>query len=101
MAVSERLYQMALNRRNITWEPDEKTAANIRACIEEAVAYLRTTAGNPTLELDTEEYRGLAAAAAWYFAENRRAEFAEDYAAELTGLRLAEGFGCGKEKSGV
>lgn len=99
MAVSDTLYRRALNRMNITWEPDDKTAENIKAAIEEATAYLRDRAGSSTLELDTEEYRGLVIACAWYFVNNRRAEFAEDYAAELTALRLVEGFGCGKKES--
>lgn len=99
MAVSENLYRQALNRMNITWEPDEKTAQNVEDAIEEAIAYLRDRAGSSTLELDTEEYRGLVIACTWYFVNNRRAEFAEDYAAELTALRLVEGFGCGKESS--
>ena len=34
--VSAELYAAALNRMNITWEPDETTAQNIKAAIIEA-----------------------------------------------------------------
>lgn len=45
--VSDQLYQAVLNRMNITWEPDEKTERNTKNAIEEALDYLRDTAGSP------------------------------------------------------
>ena len=91
------LYQAVLNRRNITWQPDEKMEQNTRAAIEEATDYLRKIAGNPGLTFYEGELRGLLIACAWYFVENKRADFAQEYSGELIALRLEEGFGCGKE----
>lgn len=96
--ISDQLYQAALNRRNITWEPDEKTAQNIKNAIEEAQDYLRSVAGSPGLSFESGELRSLLTTAAWYFAENKRADFIAEYSGELNMLRLMEGFGCGKEE---
>ena len=97
----EQVYKLALNRMNYTWEPDEAQSANVNAAIEEAEALLRARAGSPDLDLTGPEYRGLLIECVWYLANNRRAEFEEDYRAEIVNLRLAEGFGCGKEESTV
>lgn len=97
----EEVYARALNRMGYTWELDEKTKADVVAAIEEAEALLRARAGNKELDLTTPEYRGLLINCAWYLKNNRRAEFEEDYRAEIVNLRLAEGFGCGKEESAV
>lgn len=97
-AQDEALYQAILNRRNITWQPDWKTEQNTRNAIEEAADYLRKIAGNPDLTFFSGELRGLLITCAWYFVENKRAEFAQEYSGELISLRLEEGFGCGKEK---
>ena len=97
----EKVYKLALNRMNYTWEPDEAQSANVNAAIEEAEALLRARAGSPDLDLTGPEYRGLLIECVWYLANNRRAEFEEDYRAEIVNLRLAEGFGCGKEESTV
>jgi hypothetical protein len=49
--VSDQLYQAVLNRQNITWEPDEKTERNTKNAIEEALDYLRDTAGSQGFRL--------------------------------------------------
>lgn len=97
----EEVYARALNRMGYTWNLDSKQKANVMAAIEEAEALLRARAGNQTLDLTTPEYIGLLINCAWYLVNNRRAEFEEDYSAEIVNLRLAEGFGCGKEESTV
>ena len=95
------VYMMALNRMGYTWDLDEKQAENVKAAIEEAEALLRDRAGKKDLDLNCPEYRGLLINCAWYLVNNRRAEFEEDYNAEIVNLRLSEGFGCGKETSTV
>ena len=57
--VSDQLYQAVLNRMNITWEPDEKTERNTKNAIEEALDYLRDTAGSPGLSFESGELRQL------------------------------------------
>lgn len=89
------LYDAVLNRMNITWTPDEKLEANIFNAMEEAQSYLRSVAGNSELTFETGERRSLFIACAWYFVENKRAEFTAEYSGELIGLRMTEGFGCG------
>ena len=95
--ISFELLHAVLNRMNITWEPDDHTVQNIRNAIAEARDYLRSHAGNPELTFETGEKRQLLIACAWYFVENKRAEFATEYMGELIALRLQEGFGCGAE----
>ena len=95
------VYRLALNRMGYTWDLDEKQADNVKAAIEEAEALLRARAGSQELDLTTPEYRGLLINCAWYIVNKRRAEFEEDYRAEIVNLRLVEGFGCGKETSTV
>ena len=95
--VSAELYAAALNRMNITWEPDEKTERNTKNAIEEAMDYLRDTAGSPGLSFESGELRQLLITAAWYFVNSKRADFIEEYSGELNMLRFREGFGCGKE----
>lgn len=95
------LYSAVLNRMNITWDVDAKTAENIRNAIEEAMDYLRSHAGNPALAFGSGELRQLLITCAWYFVENKRADFYMEYRAELLMLRLKEGFGCGKENDTV
>ena len=97
----EQVYARACNRMGYTWELDDKTKTNVTAAIEEAEALLRARAGSPALDLTGPEYIGLFINCAWYLVNNRRAEFEEDYRAEIVNLRLAEGFGCGKEESTV
>ena len=96
--VDQKMYQATLSRMNITWEPDEATAQNIKNAIEEAQEYLREIAGAPELSFAQGQLRQLLITCAWYFVENKRADFAEEYSGELTMLRLREGFGCGKAK---
>lgn len=100
-ATMEEIYQLTLNRMNYTWQLDEAQAVNVMAAIEEAEALLRARAGKADLDLTVPEYRGLLIDCAWYLVNNRRAEFEEDYRAEIISLRLAEGFGCGKEESAI
>ena len=95
--VNAALYEAVLNRMNITWTPDEKTAQNIKNAIEEAQDYLRKHAGSPELSFESGEKRSLLIECAWYFVENKRAEFGSEYMGELIALRLEEGFGCGTE----
>lgn len=95
------VYDRALNRMGYTWDLDPKQEDDVKAAIEEAEALLRARAGSPALDLTGPEYIGLFINCAWYLVNNRRAEFEEDYRAEIVNLRLAEGFGCGKEKSTV
>lgn len=97
----EQVYARALNRMGYTWKLDNETEGNIMDAIEEAEALLRDRAGSPELDLTGPEYIGLLINCAWYIVNKRRAEFEEDYRAEIVNLRLAEGFGCGKEKSTV
>lgn len=97
----EEVYARALNRMGYTWELDEKQKADVQAAIEEAEALLRARAGSPELDLTGPEYIGLLINCAWYIVNKRRAEFEEDYRAEIVNLRLVEGFGCGKETSTV
>ena len=97
----EKLYQDLINRMNITWEIDWKTDQNIRNAMEEAKGYLRKIAGNPDLNFYDGELRSLFIACAWYFVENKRAEFSQEYSGDLISLRLEEGFGCGKEKNEI
>jgi len=91
------LYGAVLNRMNITWEPDEMLKAKILDAMEEAQQLLRSHAGSDSLTFDSGEWRGLFIVCVWYIAENKRAEFEQDYANELIPLRMTEGFGCGKE----
>lgn len=93
--ISDALYDAVLNRMNITWEPDEKTARNIKNAIEEAQDYLRDYADNLALPFEHGERRNLLITCAWYFAENKRAEFTTEYSSELILLRLKEACGCG------
>ena len=95
--VSDQLYQAVLNRMNITWEPDEKTERNTKNAIEEALDYLRDTAGSPWLKYESGELLHMLITSSWYFVKNKRADFIEEYSGELNMLRLREGFGCGKE----
>lgn len=97
----EEVYNRALNRMGYTWQLDAQQEADVKAAIEEAEALLRARAGSPELDLTTPEYRGLLINCAWYIVNKRRAEFEEDYRAEIVNLRLVEGFGCGKEESTV
>lgn len=95
------LYDAVLNRMNITWEPDQKTEDKVLDAMEEAQLLLRSHAGNYDLTFEDGENRGLFIVCSWYLAENKRAEFAADYSAELLTLRMTEGFGCGKEAEGT
>ena len=95
--VSPTLFDDVLNRMNITWDLDEKTERNIRNAIEEAQDYLRKYADDPELSFESGERRSLIITCAWYFVENKRAEFAREYSGDLINLRLEEAFGCGKE----
>ena len=97
----ERVYARALNRMGYTWDLDEKQKADVEAAIEEAEALLRDRAGSPELDLTGPEYIGLLINCAWYIVNKRRAEFEEDYRAEIVNLRLVEGFSCGKETNTV
>lgn len=97
----EQVYARALNRMGYTWQLDEKQEADVKASIEEAEALLRARAGSPELDLTQPEYIGLFMTCAWYLKNQRRAEFEEDYCAEIVNLRLSEGFGCGREESTV
>lgn len=98
---AKQVYTRALNRMGYTWQLDAQQEANVKAAIEEAEALLRARAGSPELDLTSPEYIGLLINCAWYLVNNRRAEFEEDYCAEIVNLRLSEGFGCGKEESTV
>lgn len=98
MAVTDDIYNRALNRMGYTWELDEDQATNVRNAIEEAEALLRGRAGNPNLDLTSPEYRSLLIECAWYLVNNRRADFLVDYLGEINTMRLAEGFGCGTEE---
>lgn len=97
----EEVYDRALNRMGYTWDLDLKQEDDVKAAIEEAEALLRARAGSPELDLTGPEYIGLLINCAWYIVNKRRAEFEEDYRAEIVNLRLVEGFGCGKEESTV
>ena len=100
-SVSDDLFKAVLNRMNITWAPDAKQARNIENAIEEARGYLTSVSGNSGVSFEGGELRGLLITCAWYFVENKRADFILEYRDELIGLRLREGFGCGKAESEV
>lgn len=95
--ISAALFDAVLNRMNITWEPDKKEKTNVLNAIEEAQSYLRKFAGNSDLSFEAGDLRTLLITCAWYIVENKRAEFEQEYSGDLIGLRLEEGFGCGKE----
>ena len=95
--ISAALFDAVLNRMNITWEPDAKQRANVLNAIEEAQSYLRKFAGNSGITFETGDLRTLLITCAWYIVENKRAEFEQEYSGDLIGLRLEEGFGCGKD----
>lgn len=97
--VSAELYAAALNRMNITWEPDEKTAQNIKAAIMEAQDYLRGIAGSPALSFAMGADRALLLTCTEYVISKKLADFRADYLEELNTLRLREAFGCGKNES--
>lgn len=97
-APSEELILAVLNRMNITYVPDEQTRQNIVNAIEEATSFLRDTAGSKDVSFESGEKRTLLIACAWYFVENKRADFESEYLSDLISLRLSEGFGCGKDK---
>lgn len=97
--VSAELYAAALNRMNITWEPSEKDAAEIKAAIIEARDYLRDHAGSPALSFDTGTYRTLLLTCTEYVRSKKLADFRADYLEELNTMRLREAFGCGKGES--
>lgn len=101
IVVSNELFYAVLNRMNITWEPDAEMAQNIMNAIEGAMDYLRSVAGNPETSFENGEKRELLITCAWYFVENKRADFIQEYCGELNLLRLMEGFGCGKDESEV
>lgn len=90
------LFQAVLNRMNVTWIPDDAMRRNVENAIEEAQDYLRKVAGNPGLSFAAGDLRGLMATCAWYIIENKKADFIQEYSGELLGLRLREGFNCGK-----
>lgn len=93
-----KLQQAVQNRMNITWEPDPKTAENIKNAIEEAQDYLRNVAGSPGLSFEGEA-RTLLITCAWYIVESKLADFIAEYSGELNILRFTEGFCCGKNES--
>ena len=97
--VSDQLYQAVLNRMNITWEPDEKTAQNIKAAIIEAQDYLRGIAGSPALSFAMGADRALLLTCTAYVISKKLADFRADCLEELNTLRLREAFGCGKGES--
>lgn len=100
-AFNTALYNAVLNRMNITWEPDAKQKQNIVNAMDEAQSYLLSVAGSDMLTFDEGEKRTLFIACTWYFVENKRAEFEQEYSGDLLMLRLTEGFGCGKEANQV
>ena len=90
------LFNAVLNRLNITWEPDEKAAQNIKLAMDEAADFLRNRAGSSTLSFAEGENRALFIVCTFYIISNKKAEFEQEYSGELLGLRLQEGFNCGK-----
>lgn len=99
--VSDELYRAVLNRMNITWVPDTSMAANIYSAIEEAQDFLCDRSGNKDASFSAPARKNLLITCAWYFVENKRADFAREYADELLTLRLEEAFGCGSEENSV
>lgn len=93
------LSDLVLERRGTPEEDDPGFLRNVRAAAEEAMAHLRSFAGNPNLDFEDLDDRNLAVTCAWYFLENQRAEFDREYSGDLINLRLKEAFGCGKEKN--
>ena len=80
-------------------ETDQAFLRNVRLTCEEAMAHLRKIAGNPGLDFSDPDDRSLLITCAWYFLENLRSEFDQEYNGDLIILRLREGFGCGKEEN--
>lgn len=97
-APSQELVYAVLNRMNITYTPDAQTRQNVVNAIEEAISFLQGTAGSKDVSFESGEKRTLLIACAWYFVENKRADFESEYQSDLIALRLSEGFGCGKDE---
>ena len=96
--VDEDLYNAVLNRLNITWEPDEKAAQNIKLAMNEAADFLRNRAGSPTLSFAEGENRALFIVCTFYIISHKMADFEQEYSSDLLALRLQEGFNCGKSE---
>ena len=82
------LYAAVLNRLNITWEPDEKAAQNIKLAMDEAGDFLRNRAGSPALAFTDGEARALFIVCTFYIISNKLAEFEQEYSGELLALPL-------------
>ena len=93
----EQLGISVVERRGLP-EQDAYYMRNVNRAVEESCAHLRRIAGNPELDFSAPDDRNLVIDCAWYFLENRRAEFDREYSGELIALRLREGFGCGKDE---
>lgn len=93
------LCDLVLERRGTPEEDDPGFLRNVRDAVEEAVAHLRSFAGNPKLTFEDAEDRNLVITCAWYFLENQRAEFDRVYSGDLIALRMKEAFGCGKDQN--
>lgn len=77
-----------LRRRGIVWAPGTPLATQAREAAAAAIGLLRSFAGGESLSLDSGEGFDLAAVAAWYLMEQRRAEFLAEYRQELLMLRM-------------
>ncbi|MGM9660767.1 MAG: hypothetical protein ACI3WQ_09220 [Faecousia sp.] len=87
-----------VERRGLSVQ-DADYMRNVNNAVEEACAHLQKVAGNPDLDFTDPDDRNLVIDCAWYFLENRRAEFDREYSGDLINLRMREGFGCGKTEN--
>ncbi|MDD3429305.1 MAG: hypothetical protein PHG02_04800 [Oscillospiraceae bacterium] len=90
-----------MNRQDITWAAeDAPTKQKLRGILERGMAYLRNSAGAPSLSF-TGDTKSLLFDYCRYDLNNCREEFAKAFTADLTLLRLTEGFHCGQTKARV
>ena len=77
-----------LRRRGIVWGPGTPLDTQAREAAAAAIGLLRSFAGDGSLSLEDGKGFDLAAVAAWYLMEQRRAEFLAEYRQELLMLQM-------------
>ena len=97
--IIDELLKEWMNRQDMNWAADDETTkAKLRGILERGMAYLRKSAGASSLAF-VGDVKSLLFDYCRYDLNNCREEFAAAFVAELTTLRLEEGFGCGKTES--
>ncbi|MEG2617762.1 MAG: hypothetical protein RR998_08365 [Oscillospiraceae bacterium] len=96
--IIDELLKEWMNRQDMNWAAgDEATKTKLSGILERGMAYLRKSAGVPSLAF-AGDIKSLLFDYCRYDLNNCREEFAAAFVAELTTLRLEEGFCCGKTK---